>query len=174
MPEGDNLQLVRAEEFYHKRTVAGNTYLWSRQPVTLFEGLDHLLVRPVPIGPLSEAQHLPAEDAERPNVRGAREAAEGERLKCSPPDRHFAVRLAHVRLLLLQRLFAANELVARHLLGQVQQLADRLAVAAKWRRGLARRAARRSRLVCVEAAGRRRRQLAEQVVLAQPVASERG
>ena len=56
------------------------------QSVALLDGLDHVLVGPVPVGPLAVAHHLPHHDPEGPDVRAGGELPEGDGLRSGPPD----------------------------------------------------------------------------------------
>lgn len=59
-----------------------------RQPVTLLDRLDHVLVAPVPVRTFAVRHDLPHDDAERPHVGRGRELAERDGFGCGPPDRY--------------------------------------------------------------------------------------
>lgn len=77
------LPAVQHELVNSLRTVHG-----GRQSVALLDGLDHVLVAPVPVRPLAVRHHLPHDDAERPHVRSGRELAESDGFGCGPPNRY--------------------------------------------------------------------------------------
>ena len=58
-------------------------------PVTLLDGFDDVLIRPVPVWSLTVGHDLPTDDAETPDIRRGCEFAEGNRLGSSPPDWNF-------------------------------------------------------------------------------------
>lgn len=60
------------------------------KPVTLLDGLYHILIRPVPIWSLAVRHHFPAHDTHTPDVGGTREFTESYCLRCRPPYRDFA------------------------------------------------------------------------------------
>ena len=70
---------------YSLRTVHG-----GGQSVALLYGLDHVLVGPVPVGPLPVAHHLPHHDPEGPDVGAGGELPEGDGLGGGPPHGNLA------------------------------------------------------------------------------------
>merc|ERR1719336_503080 len=62
----------------------------SWQAVALLDGLDDILITPVPVGPLPIAHHLPHNNAEAPSVRGRGELPEGDGLRCCPSHRYLS------------------------------------------------------------------------------------
>lgn len=84
-----------------------------RQPIRLLDRLDHVLVGPVPIRPLTERHHLPHEHTERPDVGGRSELAVMNRLWSSPPHRDFAALEAEAEDSILSPLFSKAQLFHR-------------------------------------------------------------
>jgi len=58
-----------------------------RESVALFNGLDHVLVTPVPVRPLPIGHYFPAHDPKAPDVRGRREFSKRNRFRGSPANR---------------------------------------------------------------------------------------
>lgn len=76
------LPAVQHQLVYGLRAVHGR-----RQPIALFDGLDHVLVTPVPVRAFAVRHDLPHHDTERPDVRRGGELSERYGLGCGPPDR---------------------------------------------------------------------------------------
>ncbi len=73
-----------------KRTTNTKSYRRYIQSESLLDGLDHISIGPVPVGPLAEAHHLPRDHSIRPHVRRARELGVRNSLGRRPPHRNLA------------------------------------------------------------------------------------
>lgn len=59
------------------------------EPVALFDGLDYVLIGPVPVGTFSVGHDLPTDNAKTPDVAGRCEFTECDGFRGGPSDRNF-------------------------------------------------------------------------------------
>lgn len=65
------------------------TVHWGRQPIALFDTLDHILIGPVPVRPFAVRHHFPQHDTVRPHVGGGCEFSECYGFWGRPANRYF-------------------------------------------------------------------------------------
>ena len=81
----------------HERVDGLGAVHGRRETIASFDGLDHVLVAPVPVRALAVRHHFPHHDAVRPNVRGGSELLEGDGLRGSPPHRNLSTLIMKIR-----------------------------------------------------------------------------